>query len=81
MTGVQTCARPISKQDFIFIQKWSELEPFKEWTKAEANAIPVIDDPETMYILKADAAAWSETEDTEGTDNVPATFLGEEVEE
>lgn len=70
-----------TKQDFIFIQKWSELEPFKEWTKAEANAIPVIDDPETMYILKADAAAWSETEDTEGTDNVPATFLGEEVEE
>ena len=69
------------KQDFVLIQKWSELEPFKEWTKAEANAIPVINDPDTMYILKCDGAAWSESEDTEGTDNVPASFLGEEVEE
>ncbi|MCW0484059.1 major capsid protein [Gaoshiqia sediminis] len=69
------------KQDFVFIQKWSELEPFKEWTKAEANAIPVINDPDTMYILKCDGAAWSETEDTEGTDNVPASFLGADVEE
>ncbi|WP_315084934.1 major capsid protein [Bacteroides heparinolyticus] len=56
------------KKDFIFISKWSELEPFKEWTKAEANAIPVINDPDAMYILKADAQAWEEGENTEYTD-------------
>lgn len=70
-----------TKKDYVFVQKWSELEPFKEWTKAEANAIPVIDDPESMWIIKADAIAWSASEDTEGTDNVPASFLGTEVEQ
>lgn len=56
------------KKDFIFISKWSELEPFKEWTKAEANAIPVINDPDAMYILKADGQAWDD-ENTEFTDS------------
>lgn len=69
------------KQGFVLITKWSELEPFKEWTKAEANAIPVVNDPEAMFILKADGTEWPDTEDTEGTDNVPAYFLGEPVEE
>lgn len=69
------------KQDFILVMKWSELEPYKEWTKAETNAFPVIDDPEAMFILKADGQAWALNEDTEGTDNVPASFLGEEVEQ
>lgn len=69
------------KQGFVLITKWSELEPFKEWTKAEANAIPVVNDPEAVFILKADGEEWPEAEDTEGTDNVPAYFLGEPVEE
>lgn len=69
------------KQGFVLITKWSELEPFKEWTKAEANAIPVVNDPEAMFILKADGKEWPEAEDTEGTDNVPAYFLGEAVED
>lgn len=56
------------KKDFVFISKWSELEPFKEWTKAEANAIPVINDPDAMYILKADGKVWETSEDTEKTD-------------
>ena len=56
------------KKDFVFISKWSELEPFKEWTKAEANAIPVINDPDAMYIMKTDGQAWTEGEDTEKTD-------------
>lgn len=56
------------KKDFIFISKWSVLEPFKEWTKAEANAIPVINDPDAMYILKADGQAWDD-ENTEFTDS------------
>lgn len=55
------------KKDFVFISKWSELEPFKEWTKAEANAIPVINDPDGMYILKTDATAWPDG-DTQATD-------------
>lgn len=68
------------KQDFILVSKWSELEPYKEWTKAETNAFPVIDDPDSMYILKADGTDWAANEDTEGTDKVPASFLGEDVE-
>ena len=56
------------KQDWILVTKWSELEPFKEWTKAEANAIPVINDPDAMYIMKTDGQSWTEGEDTEKTD-------------
>ena len=29
--------------------------------------------------MKVDGAEWPEDEDTEGTDNVPASFLGENV--
>lgn len=47
------------KKDFILITKWSELEPFKEYTKAEANAMPVLDDPETIFYLRTDNATWS----------------------
>jgi hypothetical protein len=58
------------KKDFVFISKWSELEPFKEWTKAEANAVPVVDDPDTLYIMKIDGKDWDTKENTEGTDIV-----------
>ena len=56
------------KKDFVFIAKWSELEPFKEWTRAEANAIPVINDPDAIFILKADGASWESDNNTEATD-------------
>ena len=56
------------KKDFVFIAKWSEMEPYKEWTRAEANAIPVVNDPDAMYIMKTDAVAWDAGEDTEATD-------------
>ena len=69
------------KQDFILISKFSTEEPFKEWTKAEANAFPVVNDPDAMYIMKADGTAWAANEDTEGTDKVPASFLGEDVDQ
>ena len=68
------------KQDWILVTKRSELEPFKEWTKAEANAIPVVNDPDAMFIMKVDGKDWNASEDTEGTDDIPATFLGETVE-
>lgn len=67
------------RRDFVLISRWSELSPFKEWTQAEANAMPVINDPDGLYILKTDGTAWAANEDTEGTDNVPAMLLGEEV--
>lgn len=67
------------KKDFILISKWSETNPFKEWTMAEANAMPVLDDPEGLFILKTDGQAWAANEDTEGTDKVPAMMFGEEV--
>ena len=65
------------KKDFVLVSKWSEPEPVTEWTKAEANAMPVINDPEGLFILKADGTSWND--DTEGTDNVPAMLLGETV--
>lgn len=70
-----------TKKDFIFLSKWFNMEEYKEWTQAQANSIPVIDDPESMWIIKTDGAAWSGSEDTEGTDKVPAMFLGTEVEQ
>ena len=69
------------KKDFILVTKFSTEEPFKEWTKGEANAIPVVNDPEAMYILQADGKEWPSDEATEGTDNIPAKFLGQEVED
>lgn len=55
------------KKDFVLTSKWSTLDPFKEWTMAETNAIPVINDPAAMFILKADGSAW-DSNDTEATD-------------
>lgn len=57
----------MAKTDFVLSSKWSTLDPFKEWTMAEANAIPVINDPEAMFILKVDGSAW-DSNDTEKTD-------------
>jgi hypothetical protein len=33
-----------------------------------------------MFIMKVDGQDWNASEDTEGTDDIPATFLGETVE-
>lgn len=69
------------KKDFILVTKFSTIEPYKEFTKAEANAWPVVNDPEAMYILKADGAVWPESEATEGTDNIPNRYLGQDVDD
>ena len=50
------------KNDFILTTKWSELEPFKEWTKSEANAFPVLNDPEVLYYLDVAHAKWGTDE-------------------
>lgn len=67
------------KQDYVLISKFSTEEPFKEWTKAEANAWPVLNDPDAIFLLKVDGSQWAENEDTESTDSIPALFLGEDV--
>jgi hypothetical protein len=48
----------LAKKDFALITKWAELEPFAEWTKAEANAFPVLDDPASLYYMDVEHTAW-----------------------
>jgi hypothetical protein len=47
------------KRDHILINKWSELEPFGEFTKAQANAFPRFTDVDSLFILKVDATSYS----------------------
>jgi hypothetical protein len=47
------------KQDFALVSKWATLDPFKEWTKAEANAFPVLNDPTTLFYIRTDNATWA----------------------
>lgn len=50
--------RPVGKVSYgsfnrALISKWSENEPFGEWTKVELNAYPAIEAIDSVYILKA----------------------------
>ena len=47
------------KRDHVLISKWSELEPFGEFTKGQANAFPRFTDADGIYLLKVDATSWS----------------------
>lgn len=47
------------KRDHVLISKWSELEPFGEFTKAQANAFPTFNDVDSIYILKTNGTTWS----------------------
>jgi hypothetical protein len=47
------------KRDHVFISKWSQLEPFGEFTKAQANAFPRFNDVDGIFILKTDDTSWS----------------------
>ena len=49
----------LTKRDHVLVTKWSTLEPFKEWTKGQANAFPVFNDVDSIYLLKVDATTWS----------------------
>jgi len=42
------------KRDHILLSKWSELEPFGEFTKGQANAFPRLTDVDSLFILKVD---------------------------
>jgi hypothetical protein len=43
----------------VLISKWSDLEPFGEFTKGQANAFPVFNDVDSIYILKVNGTTWS----------------------
>lgn len=50
--------RPVDKVNYAnfnktLISKWSENEPFGEWTKAELNAFPAFESIDSTYILTA----------------------------
>ncbi len=47
------------KRDHILLSKWSELEPFGEFTKGQANAFPRFTDVDSLFILKVDATTYS----------------------
>ena len=47
------------KRDHVLISKWSELEPFGEFTKGQANAFPRFTDADGIYLLKVDETSWS----------------------
>jgi hypothetical protein len=47
------------KRDHVLISKWSDLEPFGEFTKGQANAFPVFNDVDSIYILKVNGTTWS----------------------
>jgi hypothetical protein len=39
------------KRDHVLLSKWSELEPFGEFTKGQANAFPRFNDVNGIFIL------------------------------
>lgn len=47
------------KRDHVLITKFSELEPFAEFTKGQANAFPTFNDVDSVYLLKVDDTSWS----------------------
>lgn len=48
----------MAKKDFVLVTKWATHEPFAEWTKAEANAFPVLNDPDSLYYLDVEHTGW-----------------------
>ena len=45
------------KRDHVLISKWSELEPFGEFTKGQANAFPRFNDVNSIFILNSENAS------------------------
>jgi len=48
-----------AKKEFVLVSKYSETDPVAEITKGEANAFPVIDAVDGIYIQKTNATTWS----------------------
>lgn len=49
----------MTKTQHVLITKWSEIEPFGEYTKGQANAFPRFTDVNGIYLMKHDATSWS----------------------
>ena len=47
------------KKDHVYISKFSNLEPFEEVTKCQANAFPTFNDVDSIYLLKTNGTSWS----------------------
>lgn len=55
--------------NFILLKKWSTDEPFAEFTKSEALAVPVIDNVDAIYLLNCEEASADADTQTEGDAN------------
>jgi len=49
----------MTKKDHVLLSKWSNPDPFGEWTEAQANFFPTFNDVDAMYILKTNGTSWS----------------------
>ncbi len=47
------------KRDHVLLSKWSELEPFGEFTKGQANAFPRFTDVDGIYLLYVNGTSWT----------------------
>lgn len=65
-----------TEKDGILISKYATMQPFAEWTVAETNAMPVLNDPSGIFTLKTDGTDYPANE---VSDIVNATMLGEVV--
>lgn len=54
---------------FILVKKWSNDEPFAEFTSSQAIAVPVINNVDSIYILDTEEADATEDAQTEGDAN------------
>jgi hypothetical protein len=47
------------KRDHILLSKWSELEPFGEFTKGQANAFPRFTNVDGIFIMYINGTSWT----------------------
>lgn len=47
------------KNQHVLLTKWSEVEPFGEYTKGQANAFPRFTDVNSIFLMKHNATSWS----------------------
>jgi hypothetical protein len=47
------------KRDHVLLSKWSELEPFGEFTKGQANAFPRFANVDGVFILYVNGVSWT----------------------
>lgn len=48
------------KKDFVLNYKYAQLNPFGEVTVSEANAFPVLNDPDALFYLRTNNATWAD---------------------